>query len=121
MLPHETLKFVHRESSEFKAFMKKLEDNYESSNKLSVCLLCWGFLTSYQKKKHLSHSPYIITPSFCRNEDQFFKHALAQKKTKDNNTLVAIFNEACQQLLENPYMTTPSVAAHRPIMPTPSS
>ncbi len=93
MNPNETLKYVHRESQEFKQFIVKLENNYDSSNKFSVCILCWGFLTSYQKKKHMSHSPYIVTPSFCKNEDQFMKHAIAQKKTKDNNRLVALFNE----------------------------
>lgn len=101
----DTLKYVHRGSLEFKHFIKKLEDNYEASNKLSMCILCWGFLTSYQKKKHMSHGPYIVTPSFCKNEDQYVKYAIAQKKVKDNNTLIALFNEQCQQLIENPYMT----------------
>lgn len=44
---YETLKYVHRDSEEYKQFIIKLEQNYESSNKLSACLLCWGFLTSY--------------------------------------------------------------------------
>jgi hypothetical protein len=89
----DTLKYVHRDSQEFRAFIAKLEDNYESSNKLSMCILCWGFLTSYQKKKHMSHAPYIVTPSFCKNEDQFVKYALTQKKVRENNKLIALFNE----------------------------
>ena len=64
----ETLRYVHRSSAEFKSFVKKLEMNYDGSNKLSACLLCWGFLTSYQKKKHLEHAHYTITPSFFRTE-----------------------------------------------------
>lgn len=43
----ETLRYVHRSSAEFKAFIKKVEMNYDGSNKVSACLLCWGFLTSY--------------------------------------------------------------------------
>ena len=76
MNPETTLKYVHRDSQEYKQFLIKLEQNYDASNKLSMCILCWGFLTSYQKKKHMSHSPYIVTASFCKNEDQFIKHAI---------------------------------------------
>ena len=106
--PYETLRYVHRDSEEYRNFIKKLENNYESSNKLSMCLMCWGFLTSYQKKKHMAHTLYIITPSFCKNEEQFMKNAIAQKKTKDNNQLIAVFNESCQQLLENHYYQPPA-------------
>ena len=111
MSTHDSLKYVNRDSQEFRVFIKKVESNYESSNKQSLCLLCWGFLSSYQKKRHLQHGPYVITPSFCKNEDQFFKHALAQNKVKssssDNKTLVAIFNEQCPPLIENPYNFAP--------------
>ena len=103
--PHETLKFVHRDSAEYRAFLKKLENNYESSNKLSICLMCWGFLTGYQKKKHMSHQVHVVTPSFCRTEDQFLKYARDMKRTRDNSTLIALLNDSCPALVENPYMT----------------
>lgn len=100
----ETLRYVHRASAEFKSFIKKLEMNYEGSNKLSACLLCWGFLTSYQKKKHLEHSHYTITPSFFRTEQMYLKHAKLHNKLKDSETMVAILNESCKILIGNPYM-----------------
>ena len=63
-----TIKYVHIESDEFKTFIRKLEQNYESINsKLSACLLCWGFLTSTQKQKHSEHAHYTVTPMFIRN------------------------------------------------------
>ncbi len=105
----ETLRYVHRQSADYKSFIKKIEQNYESSNKLSACLLCWGFLSSYQKKKHLEHSHYTITPSFFRNEQMFLKHAKLHNKLKDNDTLVALLNESCKILIGNPYMQGPSI------------
>lgn len=46
--PYSTLRYVHIDSDEFKQFIRKLEQNYDHSNtKMSACLLCWGFLTSY--------------------------------------------------------------------------
>eukprot|EP00347_Sterkiella_histriomuscorum_P009423 403341271 len=114
---YQTLRYVHRSSDEFKVFLKKLEDNYESSNKQSVCLLCWGFLTSYQKKKHMAHQVYIINPSFCKNEEMFLKHATNQKKLRDNNQLIALLNDQCAQLLENHYLTPQSMQNHRAMMP----
>ena len=66
--PYSTIRYVHIESDEFKSFIREIEQNYENnSSKLSACLLCWGFLTSYQKQKHLEHAHYTITPSFFRN------------------------------------------------------
>ena len=107
--PIETLRYVHRSSNEFKAFIKKLEMNYETCNKFSACLLCWGFLTSYQKKKHLEHAHYTITPSFFRTEQMFLKHAKLHGKLKDSDTMVALFNESCKILIGNPYMQGPSI------------
>jgi hypothetical protein len=75
---------VHRQSDEFKQFITRIEHNYESTNKLSACLLCWAFLTSYQKKKHLEHAHYTITPSFFRTEQMYLKHAKMHNKLKDS-------------------------------------
>ncbi|CDW72429.1 UNKNOWN [Stylonychia lemnae] len=90
----------------------------ESTNKQLVCLMCWGFLTQYQKKKHNAHSVYIITPQFCRNEDMFVKKAHEHNKLKENNTLIALFNSQCAQLIENHYMQPVRGAQHKPVMPT---
>ena len=113
----ETLRYVHRSSNEFKSFIKKLEMNYDGSNKLSACLLCWGFLTGYQKKKHLEHAHYTITPSFFRTEQMYIKHAKLHNKMKDSDTMVALLNESCKILIGNPYMQGPSI--QRPISITP--
>ena len=60
---------VSRDSQEYRAFIKKIEQNCQSSDfKLSVCLLCWGFLTYFQKKRHTEHSHYIVTPVYFKNE-----------------------------------------------------
>jgi hypothetical protein len=93
MSSSEDLRYVHRNSEEFKQFVHKIELNYESSNKHSACLLCWAFLTSYQKKKHLEHAHYTITPSFFRNEQMYLKHAKMHNKLKDADTMVALFAE----------------------------
>lgn len=111
----ETLKYVHRDSQEFKQFIKKLESNYDNSNKQSICLMCWGFLSSYQKKRHPTHAPYIVTPSFCRYEDQFMRFAKERDKTKDNHTLIALFNDQCPNIIENPYLTAVPRTTHIPL------
>lgn len=85
-MSYETLVYLHIDSEEFNKFIEELEKNYTSSNKLSACLLCWGFITSYQKKKHLEHSHYTMTPSFFKTKDQFIKIARLHGKTKDNDT-----------------------------------
>jgi hypothetical protein len=102
----EDIRYVHRSSDELKKFIQKLEQNYECSNKLSACLLCWAFLTSYQKKKHLEHAHYTITPSFFRNEAMFLKHAKMHNKLKDGETMVALFAESARILIGNPYITS---------------
>ena len=71
--------------------------------------MCWGFLTSYQKKKHLEHTHYTINPSFFKNEEMFIRHAKSRDKLKDNDTMVAIFNESCKMGILNPYITHPPV------------
>ena len=113
------MRYVHRSSNEFKSFIKKLEMDYETSNKLSACLLCWGFLTSYQKKKHLEHAHYTITPSFFRTEQMFLKHAKLHNKLKDGDTMVALFNDSCKILIGNPYMAGPSI--QRPMQMVPKA
>ena len=42
-----TIRYVHIDSDEFKAFIRKLESNYQAAGKYSACLLCWGFLASH--------------------------------------------------------------------------
>ena len=48
--------------------------------KLSVCLLCWGFITFYQKRRHQEHSHYTVTPMYFKDEKSFLD--LAQKHGK---------------------------------------
>ena len=64
----------------------------------------------------MEHSHYTITPSFFRNEEQFLKHCKANKKLKDNDNLVAIFNDQCKVIIGNPYITNP--VPHRSNMPS---
>lgn len=77
--------------------------------------MCWGFLSAYQKKKHLEHSVYTLTPAYFKNEEMFMKHAKTYHKIKDNDTMVAIFSDTCKVLVGNPYLT--SNAAVRPALP----
>lgn len=65
----EYLKYVSIDSEEFAKFMNKLEKNFLDSNKKSACLMCWGFISSYQKKKHNEHGPYLITPTNFKNKE----------------------------------------------------
>uniref|UniRef100_A0A7S3FV38 Uncharacterized protein n=1 Tax=Strombidium rassoulzadegani TaxID=1082188 RepID=A0A7S3FV38_9SPIT len=93
-------------------FIRKIEQNYEqNSSKMSACLLCWGFLTSYQKQRHLEHAHYTITPSFFRNKEQYMKHARTHEKIKDNGTMIALLNDQCKITVGNPYMVQPSIAS----------
>ena len=84
MSEEQQLRYVHRDSDEFKSFIQRIEHNYDSTNKVSACLLCWAFLTSYQKKKHLEHAHYTVTPSFFRTESMYLKHAKTHNKLRDS-------------------------------------
>ena len=75
---------------------------------MSACLLCWGFLTSSQKQKHLEHAHYTITPSFLRNQEMYLKHAKAHDKIKENGTMIALMNDQCKIIVGNPYVVKPS-------------
>ena len=86
-----------------------MEQNYEqNSSKMSACLLCWGFLTTYQKQKHLEHAHYTITPSFFKNKDMYLKHAKAHEKVKEDGTMVALLNDQCKIIVGNPYIVQPT-------------
>lgn len=83
---------VAKDSPQYKAFIKKIEHNCKSADsKLSVCLLCWGFLSYFQKKRHQEHSHYTVTPVFFKNEEMFLQLARKHGKIYDNETKVAIF------------------------------
>ena len=105
------LRYVERSSLEFKKFIERIEANFEASNKLSACLLCWGFITSYQRKKHLEHSHYTVTPSYFKNEESFIK--LCKMNGKAEGDKYALFNEHCRILVGNPYFTPPPRAIPR--------
>lgn len=85
------MRYVHKDSEEYKYFIEKLE-HYKDS----VCSLCWGFLKSSEKLKHNEHAIYIVTPSFFRYEDLFLKLAKKHNKIRENDTVVAIFNDTCK-------------------------
>ena len=82
-------------SPEYKQFIKKLEQNLEANQKLSVCLLCWGFITFYQKRRHQEHSHYIVTPTYFKTEDLFLKLARQHGKLLKGNK-VAVFADQCK-------------------------
>lgn len=88
---------LERNTPEFKDFIMKLEDNYRVSSKKScVCLMCWAFLPSHLKKRHLEHEPYVVTASFFRNEESFIKLAKENGKISGNNTRCILFKAACK-------------------------
>lgn len=90
-------KWVSIYSREYKEFITKIEMNWESnSTKLSVCLLCWGFLSFSLKKKHMEHSHYTLTPSFVKNEEMFLKLAKKHKRMSEDEQNVQIFAEKCK-------------------------
>ncbi|CAI2376439.1 unnamed protein product [Moneuplotes crassus] len=90
-------RWVSIHSTEYKKFIQKIELNWESnSTKLSVCLLCWGFLSFNLKKKHMEHSHYTLTPSFVKNEEMFLKLAKKHKRMSDDEQNVQIFAEKCK-------------------------
>ena len=87
---------LERNTPEYKDFILKLEKNYnDPSTKNCVCLLCWAFLPSHLKKRHLEHEPYVVTASFFKNEESFIKLAKENGKVSGNNTRVIIFKAAC--------------------------
>ena len=92
-----TPKWLSIHSREYKSFITKIEMNWESSStKLSVCLLCWGFLSFNLKKKHMEHSHYTLTPSFVKNEEMFLKLAQKHKRISEDEQNVQIFAEKCK-------------------------
>eukprot|EP00347_Sterkiella_histriomuscorum_P001639 403371250 len=110
-VPDDEYRVVTLDSPEFRAFIKKIEvNNNESKHKLSACLLCWGFITFYQKRRHQEHSHYTVTPSYFRDEKTFL--GLAQKHSKyleqpDGGVLVGIFAEQCK-IIESSYINAPN-------------
>ena len=87
---------LERNTPEYRDFIQKLEKNYASqSSKACVCLLCWAFLPSHLKKRHMEHEPYIVTASFFKNEECFIKLCKENGKCSSNGTRVIVFKEAC--------------------------
>ena len=92
---------VGLDSVQFKQFVKKIEDNCKRSDcKLSACLLCWGFLSYFQKKRHQEHSHYIVTPVYFKSEKLFKELALKHGKLYEQQNQIAIFSDtvSLQQL-----------------------
>ena len=82
----------------YKDFIKRICQNYNSTTgKLSACIVCWAFIPSQLKKRHLEHEPYIVTASFFKNEEAFIKLAKDNGKltTCDRGDRVILFNEKC--------------------------
>eukprot|EP00347_Sterkiella_histriomuscorum_P006485 403352587 len=109
-VPDDEYRVVTLDSPEFRAFLKKIQSNNESKHKLSACLLCWGFITFYQKRTHQNHSHYIVTPAYFRDEKTFL--SLAQKHSKyieqpDGGVLVGVFAEQCK-IIESSYTNAPN-------------
>jgi hypothetical protein len=85
---------VERTSETYRAFIRnKIEGNYAGTNpngkggnapKNSACLLCWAFINNQQKKRHVEHEPYIVSPSFFKNEESFIKLARENGKLSGN-------------------------------------
>ena len=86
---------VEIDSPEYKQFIKKLEQNLDANQKLSACLLCWGFITFYQKRRHQEHTHYIVTPTYFKTEELFLKLARQHAKLLKGNK-VAIFADQCK-------------------------
>ena len=87
---------IERNSISYRKFINRLEKNYSNaSQKLSVCLLCWAFIPSHLKKRHLEHEPYIVTASFFKNEECFIKLCKENGKTSGDATRVITFKDAC--------------------------
>ena len=77
--------------------MVKLDNNFKSSNKQSVCTLCWGFIKPYQRKKHGAHR-FIVTPSQFKNEEAYMALCSDYKMLKEDGESVPILNETCCNL-----------------------
>ena len=102
---------VLKGSPEYQAFIKKIEhNNNEAKQKISVCLLCWGFITFYQKRRHQEHANYTVTPMYFKDERTFLdlakKHGKLQD-TEDKTPLVAIFADSCK-IIESSYVNAPA-------------
>ncbi|TNV77405.1 hypothetical protein FGO68_gene4525 [Halteria grandinella] len=104
-------KVVLKGGREYQAFIRKLEyNNTEAKMKNSACLLCWGFITYHQKRRHQEHAHYTVTPTHFGKESKFLD--LAQKHgklhtTEDDKTLVAIFADQCK-IIESSYINAPA-------------
>ena len=85
-------KWVSIHSKAYERFIQKIEMNWEgNTTKLSICILCWAFLSFSLKKKHMEHSHYVLTPSFIKNEEMFLKLAKKHKKMSEDEQNVQIF------------------------------
>ncbi|CDW86713.1 UNKNOWN [Stylonychia lemnae] len=100
-VPDDEFRVITTESPEYKAFIKKLKENNESKQKLSVCLICWGFITFYQRRIHVQHSHYTVTPMYFKDEKSFINLAKRYDKyleQPDGKIIVGIFAEQCQNI-----------------------
>jgi hypothetical protein len=93
--PEDEYRVVIKGSPEYQAFIKRIEVNNlpETKQKISVCLLCWGFITYHQKRRHQEHAHYTVTPVYFKSEVTFLSLAKKHGKLQDNGmeTLIAIF------------------------------
>jgi hypothetical protein len=90
-------KILERNTPDYKTFIARCEKNYTApSTKYCACLLCWAWLPSHLKQRHLEHQPYVVTASFFKNEESFLKLCKENGKVSGNGTRVIVFKEACK-------------------------
>ena len=76
-------KYCEIDSNEFQAMIAKCQKQKGSSNFLSLCCICWSFLSNYQKNNHKSdHEDAIKTPIQYNTKEQLMILAKEYNKTK---------------------------------------
>ncbi|CAI2367593.1 unnamed protein product [Moneuplotes crassus] len=65
--------------------------------------MCWGFITSYQKKKHQEHLSYIVTAKDFQDEASYLNLCNFNNKIQGNK--IALFSESCNTLISKNYMS----------------
>ncbi|CDW72927.1 UNKNOWN [Stylonychia lemnae] len=94
------LTYVTTTSQQYKDFIRRVEFNYiNQQNKLYACTYCWAFLTIFQKKRHLEHATFFVSPSHFKDEMTYLSLCKLNNKFlemgKGANRLIRVplFNE----------------------------
>ena len=93
------LKWVEVSSLEFRKFVTKIQDNYKLNNPDQACTIWWGMVPLDWRRKHRSHSYYMIKAEFFKDARAYMK--LWKSHGLVNGTQLPIFEDKVPDTIGN--------------------